>query len=386
MIAAGLMSGTSLDGIDVAAVDLRPRGRAYDVRVLRFETVRYDPSLASRLRALLPPAQSESPRGAGAARAICELDADVGAAFGEAAAHVTRGLRLDFAASHGQTLHHVGRRPGAAGATLQIGDAFAIRERLGVTVAYDFRRADCAAGGEGAPLVPYVDALLLGGAGERRAALNLGGIANVTLLPAGGGDVLAFDVGPGNMLLDELARTRLGRPFDDGGEAAERGCADETLVERFLADPWFALPPPKSTGRERFGAHALGEVWGRLSPEDALASAVEITARALARALASAGYSGVPLIASGGGLRNRALIAAIARCTGSEVRSSASAGIDPDAKEAIAFAVLGYELLRGRPAGLPNVTGAAGPRLLGALAPHDLAHVLARVRSEEGQA
>lgn len=380
MIAVGLMSGTSLDGIDAAVVELRPSAASYALRLLRFETIPYDDALERRLRAALPPNEPT-------ARAICELDADVGAAFGKAAAHAARGLQVDFVASHGQTLYHLGRRANGTGATLQIGDAFAIRERVGVTVAYDFRRADCAAGGEGAPLVPYVDALLLRAHGAPRVALNLGGIANVTLIPGDGREVVAFDVGPGNMLLDELARTRLGQPFDGGGAAAARGRADERLVERFLADPWFAREPPKSTGRERFGAHALAdEAWGALTAEDALATAVEIAARAIADALERQGFKGVPIMASGGGLHNRSLVEAIARRTGTEISSCAAAGIDPDAKEAMAFAVLGYELLRERPAGLPRVTGAAGARVLGALAPHRLEQLLARVRMEVEQA
>ena len=375
MIALGLMAGTSLDGIDAAVVDLRPQGSGYAIDLLRFETLPYEASLASRLRAALPPHPAS-------AREVCELDADVGAAFGEAGARVARGIAIDFAASHGQTLYHLGRRPGIGGATLQIGDAFAIRERLGVTVAYDFRRADCAAGGEGAPLVPYVDALLLHRPGVQRVVLNLGGIANLTLLPGDGGDLLAYDVGPGNLLLDELARTRLGQPYDRDGAAAARGRADDALVERVLADPWFAQPPPKSTGRERFGAQVLDGAWNALGTDDALATAGEITARAVAQAVREHGFTGAEIVVSGGGTHNRALLAAIARATGSEVRVSERAGIDPDAKEAIAFAVLGYELLRGRPAGLPRVTGAAGPRLLGALAPQRLEQLLARVRVE----
>ncbi|TAM72727.1 anhydro-N-acetylmuramic acid kinase [bacterium] len=373
------MAGTSLDGIDIAIVDLRPRGAGYAVELQRFETLPYDETLARRLREALPPHPAS-------ARAVCELDADVGAAFGEAAARVARGVEIDFAASHGQTLYHLGRRSSGGGATLQIGDAFAIRERLGVTVAYDFRRADCAAGGEGAPLVPYVDAMLLRLHGVPRIALNLGGIANLTLIPADDGDVLAFDVGPGNLLIDELARMRLGQPFDRDGAAAARGCADPALVGRFLADPWFALSGPKSTGRERFGLHALDAGWRALGADDALATAVEITARAVGDAVRRSGFAGAEMLVSGGGARNRALLAAIARETGSSVRVTESAGIDPDAKEAIAFAVLGYELLRGRPAGLPRVTGAAGPRLLGALAPRALDELLARVRAEVSRA
>ncbi|TAM56409.1 anhydro-N-acetylmuramic acid kinase [bacterium] len=375
----GLMAGTSLDGIDVAVVELRPRGPSYSVELLRFQTIPYERTLERRLRAALPP-QSAS------AREVCELHADVGAAFGDAAASVAEGVEIAFAASHGQTLYHCGRRAGRGGATLQIGDAFAIRERVGVTVAYDFRSADCAAGGEGAPLVPYADALLLRRPGLPRVALNLGGIANLTLIPGDGGEVSAFDVGPGNLLLDELARTRLGQPFDRDGTAAARGRADTALVERVLADPWFAQPPPKSTGRERFGAHALDGAWDALTAEDALATAVEITARSVAAAIGRSGYESCDVLVSGGGVHNRVLLAAIARATAVEVRSSACAGIDPDAKEAIAFAVLGYELLRGRPAGLPRVTGAVGPRLLGALAPQGLETLLARVRAEVGAA
>ncbi len=370
-----MMAGTSLDGIDVAIVELRPRGTGYAIELLRFETLPYDEKLVRRLREALPPHPAS-------ARAVCELDADVGAAFGEAAARVGRGMAIDFAASHGQTLYHLGRRGDAGGATLQIGDAFAIRERIGVTVAYDFRRADCAAGGEGAPLVPYVDAMLLRLPGAPRVALNLGGIANLTLIPGGDGDVLAFDAGPGNLLIDELARVRLGQPFDRDGAAAARGNADLALVERFLADPWFALPGPKSTGRERFGPQVLDAAWSELDADDALATAVEITARAVGEAVRRSGFAGAEVLVSGGGAHNRALLAAIARETGSSVHVTACAGIDPDAKEAIAFAVLGYELLRGRPAGLPRVTGAAGPRLLGALAPQGLGELLARVRAE----
>ena len=191
MRAAGLMSGTSLDGIDVAYLDIVPRGRGYAIELVRFATVPFAAELSRRLHAALPP-------GAPALAEIAALDAELGAAFGTALQTVVRDDALDFAGSHGLTLFHDGARR----RSWQIGDAFALRERAGVTVAFDFRRADCAAGGHGAPLVPYVDALLFGDGAETTVALNLGGIANVTLLPPGAAaaDVRGWDTGPANVL------------------------------------------------------------------------------------------------------------------------------------------------------------------------------------------
>jgi anhydro-N-acetylmuramic acid kinase len=376
------MSGTSLDGIDVAYLDIVPRGRGYAIELVRFATVPFAAELSRRLHAALPP-------GAPALAEIAALDAELGAAFGTALQTVVRDDALDFAGSHGLTLFHDGARR----RSWQIGDAFALRERAGVTVAFDFRRADCAAGGHGAPLVPYVDALLFGDGAETTVALNLGGIANVTLLPAGARpeDARGWDTGPGNMLLDAFVRERTGgaEAYDAGGAYALRGEVAAELLDALLRDEFCALPPPKSTGRERFGSHYFAAHPGlaRLSLEDGCATLAAFTAASIARDLRRALPGGARVLVSGGGARNAALVEGLRQRLGDPfaVASSAEAGVDPDAKEAIAFAVLGYELLRGRAAGLPAVTGARHPALLGALAPFDLAGLSARVGVECGE-
>jgi anhydro-N-acetylmuramic acid kinase len=382
MRAVGLMAGTSLDGIDAAYVELKPRGRGYAIRLLQFATLPFAPELHERLRAALPP-------NAPALAEIAALDAEVGRAFGEAARAVLGTAPLDYAASHGLTLYH----DGEARRTWQIGDPFAIRERAGATVAYDFRRADCAAGGQGAPLVPYVDALLFGDAAETTVALNLGGIANLTIVPPDGlpEDVRGWDTGPANLLLDAFVRERSGgaETFDADGGHAERGTVEQALLEAMLTDPYFAQSPPKSTGRERFGASFLVAHRGLagLSLEDGCATLAALSAESVARDLRRAVPAGARVVVSGGGAHNGALLRELRVRLGARhvVVSSAEVGIDPDAKEAVAFAVLGYELLRGRAAGLPAVTGARRPALLGALAPHELAKLLAKASVEAGE-
>lgn len=379
MLAVGMMSGTSLDGIDAALVRVLPRGRGYALELLRFETRPYAPELLGALRAALPPH-------AGSVAAAARLHAALGRACADAARSVAAGAKIGFVAAHGQTVWH----DGGACITLQLGDAFVIREAVDATVCYDFRSADCAAGGQGAPLVPYADALLFGGTGEDLVALNLGGIANVTLLgkEAAAEATSAFDTGPANMLLDEFVRERTGgeHRFDPGGGFAARGRADEALLAQMLADEYFAAPPPKSTGRERFGAQFLlrhGGALARLSVEDGAATLVELSARSVATAIRAAGFAGARVIVSGGGARNRTLMTAIAeRLPEARVEPSDTMGIPADAKEAMAFAVLGYETLRGRPANVPAATGARRAVPLGAIAPCGLRELLAEVDGE----
>lgn len=373
------MSGTSLDGIDAALVRIAPRGRTYALELLRFETFAYEEGLLARLRAVLPPER-------GSVAALARLHADLGRAYGRAARAVAQGERIGYVASHGQTVWH----EGGDGITLQVGDAFAIREAANATVCYDFRSADCAAGGHGAPLVAYVDALLLGSGDEDRVALNLGGIGNVTLLAKGAPweHAIAFDTGPANMLLDAFVRERTGeaRAFDAGGALAAAGRADEAALQRMLSDDYFAMPPPKSTGRERFGEPFLAAHAPALAPlsiEDGAATLVELTARSATAAIIAAGFAGARVVVSGGGTRNRTMMAAIAqRLPAARVERSDAMGIPGDAKEAMAFAVLGYETLRGRPANVPRATGARGPAVLGAIAPHRLGDLLADVERE----
>jgi anhydro-N-acetylmuramic acid kinase len=379
VIAVGLMSGTSLDGVDAALVRIVPRAKSYDVELLRFATTPYEPRLRDELLAALPP-------NAGSTAAVARLHHAVGGAFAAAALAVAGEERPVFVASHGQTLWHAG----AAGATLQVGDPFVIREAIGATVCADFRSADCAAGGQGAPLVARIDALLLADSKEDRVALNLGGIANVTLLRKGAPPdaAIAFDTGPANVLLDAFVAARTGgrMQFDAGGELARRGRVAEDLLAAMLADDYFVALPPKSTGRERFGAHFLEKHAGHLanmSTEDGAATLAELTAASVAGAIRSTGMNSARVIVSGGGAHNRALLDRLAhRLEPAVVEPSGAYGLPVDAKEAIAFAVLGYETLRERAANVPAATGARRAVVLGAIAPHDLRRLLAEVDRE----
>ncbi|HEY1868545.1 MAG TPA: anhydro-N-acetylmuramic acid kinase [Candidatus Cybelea sp.] len=378
MLAVGLMSGTSLDGIDAALVEVLPRGAGYAVDLRRFESVPFEAGLRDELLASLPP-------NAGSVERLARLHKVLGSAYARAARSVAEPAPA-FVASHGQTVWH----DGAAGITLQIGDAFAIREALRATVCYDFRSADTAAGGHGAPLVARVDALLLRDDREDRVALNLGGIANVTLLRAGAPaeEALAFDTGPANMLLDRFVaeRTQNAATFDRDGALAATGQVDNALLAAMLRDEFFAASPPKTTGRERFGAQFLARHAGelaRLSSEDGAATLTELTAASIAQSVARAGFSRAHVFVSGGGSHNRTLLARLAaRLDGARVETSDAMGIPVDAKEAIAFAVLGYETLRGRAGNVPAATGAAHATVLGAIAPFDLPALLAAIAAE----
>jgi anhydro-N-acetylmuramic acid kinase len=373
------MSGTSLDGIDVALVSLRPSGGRYALELLRSRTVPFAAALLQQIVAALPP-NEPSPR------SVAQLDHDLGRAIGASVRSLVGDAPLDYVASHGLTLFH----DGAARLSMQIGDPFVIRECTGATVVADFRRADCAAGGEGAPLVPYVDALLLGSERIDTVALNLGGIANLTVLPRGAtpADVRAWDCGPGNMLLDAFVRERTheAERLDRNGRYARAGHPDRALLERLLADPYFCAPPPKSTGREYFGAAFLSQHAQALAPlslQDGCATLLALTVESIARDIAAHAPADARLVVSGGGARNAALIDAFrARFGAGRVVLASDLGIDGDMKEAVAFAILGYETLRGRPVGLPRVTGARHPALLGTIAAAGLRDLLAKIDHE----
>jgi len=381
--ALGLMSGTSLDGIDAALVEIAPRGSGYALEVLRFQTYPFDDGVRAKLRAALPPAVP-------APADIVSLDRELGALFAQAAATLAGGEPPDYIASHGLTLFHRGRRC----ETMQIGDPYQLRDALEASVVFDFRRADCAAGGQGAPLVPFVDAMLFASAEEDVVALNLGGIANVTVLPRGQAATaaLAWDTGPGNMLIDGFVQRWTGgaERFDPNGSYAARGKTEARVVRELVAREAFylALPPPKSTGRERFGLQLLddhADLFASLSLEDACATLCAFTVATIADALDSYGPERALVVASGGGTRNASLMALLRERlekAGSRLITSDAYGIDTDAKEAIAFAVLGYETLRGRPANVPRATGASRPAVLGAIAPYALEAALAKMRAE----
>lgn len=363
----GLMSGTSVDGIDAALVDFdgdAPGARPVLRHVL---THAWDPALRARLVAL------GQQGGHLTLDDVGELDVAIGRGFADATLALLDAAGADAGGivaigSHGQTLRH--RPHGALPFTLQLGCAATIAERTRITTVAGFRTRDVAAGGQGAPLVPALHAALLHDPRESRAVLNLGGIANLTLLPISGA-VRGFDTGPANGLMDAWCLRHRGEAYDRDGAFAASGRCDAALLERLLADPWFAAPPPKSTGRDHFH---LGWVDARLagheSPADVQATLLELTARSVADALRAQQPATTRVIACGGGVHNPALMAALAaRLPGARVESSAAHGLDPDAIEAMAFAWLARETLAGRPGNLASVTGAAGPRILGAIHP-----------------
>ena len=285
------------------------------------------------------------------------------------------GLEVHLIGSHGQTARHHPRAAEADGraATLQLGEPAVIAERTGLPVVADFRPRDVAAGGEGAPLVPLVDWLLFRRAGATRACLNMGGIANVTVVTERVESVRAFDLGPANMPLDLVvhAWTRGAETFDRDGAWAARGQVDSRLVAELLQHPFLGLPPPKSTGREAFGDIFVRPLIARYRgrERDLLASLTRFVAESVAAGIRQwVGEPVVEVLVSGGGARNRTLMAALgATLAPVPVRSLAEVGLDPDAKEAVAFAVLANETLFGRPGNVPGATGAAGPRILGKL-------------------
>ena len=362
----GLMSGTSLDGVDAVLVRFGPEGG------LALEAARTLP-MPGPLRAALERAIGE---GRIALAELGRLDAELGALFARAVEAVLEAAGAEAGTVRavgcpGQTLWHAPE--GEPPFTLQIGDPNAVAERTGIAVVADFRRRDLAAGGQGAPLVPAFHAAVFRRPGEDVAVLNVGGIANVTLLPADPrAPVRGFDTGPGNTLLDAWARRHTGEPFDRDGRLAARGRVHPALLRRLLADAWFAAPPPKSTGRERFHLRwleaALEAVGEAVAPADVQATLVALTAEAVGRALAQARFAPRRLLVCGGGARNPVLMAALARALpGAHVATTAELGLEPEWVEAAAFAWLARERLAGRPGNLPAATGAAGPRVLGAV-------------------
>jgi anhydro-N-acetylmuramic acid kinase len=371
----GMISGTSHDGIDVAVVDFRRDGETLTARLEHADSVPYDDDLRRRLIDALPPA----PVGFDV---VCELDTRIGQAFGAAAAgalarHAERhaDAPVDAVCSHGQTVFHW-VADGRAEGTLQIGQPAWIAAAAGLPVIADVRAADVAAGGQGAPLVPVLDELLLQGFvadGARAGALNLGGISNVTVCAPGAATV-AWDIGPANALIDAVvtASPVTADTFDRDGRLARAGAVVPALLELLLAEPYYALPAPKSSGKELFHLGYVEEALARLGsrPElpDLVATLTELTAVTVADAVRVSGLE--VLVASGGGVRNPVLMERLAgHLPGMRLLTADDLGIPSDAKEAIAFALIGWATLHGLPANVPSCTGASGPRVLGSLTP-----------------
>jgi len=377
MIVVGLMSGTSADGTDAAVVRLDGAPPALDWQVLGHTHIEHPAGLREEIFACFRPATGSVDR-------LCRLNFALGRAFGAAALVAIAEVGLepsdaDLIGSHGQTLWHI--PSGCDASTLQLGEPAVIAEITGLPVVANFRTRDVAAGGQGAPLVAYVDRLLLTHPTRTRAAQNIGGIANVTYLPALARTdqvPFAFDTGPGNMLIDDAAGRASGGVlhFDRDGALAARGRVDEDLLGELLADAYFAQPPPKTTGRERFGEQLGAEIWRRAlasgtEVSDVVATVTALTAESIARAYRDF-LPEMPdqVIASGGGTRNPTLMAMLReRLPGVDVVTSDLVGLDPEAKEAVAFAVLAYETWHHRPANMPAATGADHPVILGSITP-----------------
>ena len=380
MVVLGLMSGTSVDGVDAAITEIRPRGRILQVQLLAHDSLPYSPTLKNRILKV-----SER----GNVSEICHLNVVVGEVFAKAALKAIKrsGLsaqKVQLIGSHGQTIHH---RPhpthesgvGIIRSTLQIGEPAIIAERTGIPTVANFRAKDLAAGGEGAPLTPYVHHLLFYRRSRSRLVVNLGGIVNMTLVPATGDidDIQAFDVGPGNMLLDGViqALSQGKHAMDRGGTRAKGGQIRPELLKQLLGHPYLATVPPKSTGREEFGSPFIRRVLVKAkrnhwSAADILATSCRFIAVSIRMAQQWISHRIDEVIVGGGGVYNPVLMAELIKeFHPVPVKRMEECGSHSKAFEAKAFAVLAYQTFRGKANNVPAVTGARHPVILGNLTP-----------------
>jgi anhydro-N-acetylmuramic acid kinase len=359
---AGIMSGTSLDGIDVAVVDIAGK----KIQTVAHSTKAYPGATRERILAACSPED------------ISRLNFELGELYAKAVAATCKRAgvavdSVDLIGCHGQTIHHEGRGPRAN--TLQIGEASVIAERLGIPVVSDFRTSDIAAGGQGAPLVPFVDYLLFSGAKWNRVALNIGGIANITSLPRAvtADRVIAFDTGPGNMVIDQrVERMTSGKQcFDRDGAIAARGHVNRPLLGSLVGDRYYHTKPPKTAGREQYGAQFVDRLLATgVGMEDLIATATALTAATIAAGVTAFAGGTQEVIAAGGGTHNRQLMAQIAAfLPDCRIATAAEFGIDVDAKEAIAFAILAHRTWKHQTGNLPSATGARRAVILGKITP-----------------
>jgi anhydro-N-acetylmuramic acid kinase len=379
------MSGTSHDGVDAALVVIKPArplkpvinryadkkerkvsGEEVKVKLMKHLHVPYNKSLREEIYKAF----------SGSTEHICRLNVELGEVFAKAALSLIKasGFKpedIDAIASHGQTIYHIPPSGKKRGSTFQIGEASVIAERTGIMTICDFRSRDMAAGGQGAPLVPLADYLLFHKKGQVRAALNIGGIANVTIVRDKIDDTIAFDTGPGNSLIDEAVRYySSGRmSFDKNGSIARTGRPDRMLLNELFSHPYFKKKPPKSTGRDTFGEDLVKEIfkrYGNLSLHDILSTLTYLTAISIHDAVMPLKPDEV--IVSGGGVKNRSimeLIKSMCKDKGVPVKAISEYGIPPEAKEALSFAILGYQTLHLKPGNLPSATGASHKVVLG---------------------
>jgi anhydro-N-acetylmuramic acid kinase len=369
------MSGTSLDGIDVAVVDITGSSWKTRVHPVAFRSAPYP---AAVREAILAVSNTDTHTAA-----ISRLHFLLAELYADAVRRCGAPMRtIELIGCHGQTIFHEGEPALTAGrrvaSTLQIGDGSVLAERTGIPVVSDFRTRDMAAGGKGAPLVPYLDYLMFRDGRRGRVALNLGGIANITAISPGAdpNNVFAFDTGPGNMVSDALAAIASDGKlrFDRGGRLAREGALNSALLDELAADPFYKARPPKTAGREQYGREYVDRMLRTgLRINDLIATATALTARTVAEAIQRFVLPRMrvdDLIAAGGGIHNPAMMGYLAAfLPGVRITTTAEFGIDPDAKEAIAFAVLAYETWHRRPSNLPGATGAKRPVVMGKISP-----------------
>jgi len=375
-LVVGLMSGTSADGIDAALVRISGCGTSTRLAQLAFAAYPYPEGLRKLVL-------DNSLPGRGSVDLLCQLNVLLAHLFADAVKKIARKARvrlsaIDLIGSHGQTVHHLPRPRRAFGkvirSTLQIGDPSTIAKLTGIPTVGDFRPADMAVGGEGAPLVPYFDYLLFRSKTKNRILLNIGGIANLTALPKNCSvmQVSAFDIGPGNMIIDALMMKLYGRNYDAHGRIALKGSIVPWLLFDLMSHPYFRRRPPKSTGREVFGGTLLPSILkykAKLRREDLIATVTELTAFSVFdqyNRFVADRMSADEVLVSGGGVHNRAIMHALKDYfRPARVRALESAGFSSDAKEAVCFAVLANETVSEHPGNIPGVTGAARPVVLG---------------------
>jgi anhydro-N-acetylmuramic acid kinase len=379
MTVAGIMSGTSADGIDVAVVEIAPGKQRPKITLLAHEGFAFPATLRRAVLAAMNAASTSTAE-------LARLNWRLGLAYAEAvnATLERHTVKLDLIGCHGQTLYHQPRTASYAGrrfaCTWQLGEPAVLAAAVGVPVISNFRPADMLAGGQGAPLVPLLDYVMFADAKRGRVLQNIGGIANLTAIPAGAAAdaVIAFDTGPGNMIVDALAQELFQQKFDRNGSLAARGAVLTTVLAKALRNPYFKLTPPRTAGREQFGREYAAKFLAACQqrskkPEDALATATALTAETIAQSYKTfvrRGMKGqaVDYIVSGGGARNATLMAMLAQRLeplGCELATSEDFGLPAEAKEAAAFALLAWQTWHHLPGNVPRATGAARPAILG---------------------
>ena len=376
MIVAGVMSGTSADGVDVAVVSIQGRGSYLSFELLVHDYSEYPKPIRQAVLAAMN-------AGRISVAELSRLNFRLGEFYADAVARAqkkAKSMKLDLVGCHGQTIYHQGTAEPYLGkkiaCTWQTGEGSVVAARLGVPVVSDFRPADMAAGGKGAPLVPLLDYAIFRSKNKGRIVQNIGGIANLTAIPADAqpDEMLAFDTGPGNMVIDRLMQVLFGRPYDRGGAVARKGAILKPLLEELLDADYFKLKPPKTAGREEFGAEyaeAFLRRCGKATKADVIATATALTARSMAQAVQGFVLKRdryLDWVVSGGGTKNAALMAMLekeAAELGLWLRHSDDFGIPSSAKEAVAFALLAYQTWNQLPGNVPSATGAKRPVVLG---------------------